>query len=329
MARIIKYNQAINEALKQAMEMDENIVIMGEDIEHGGVFGCTRGLFELFGRKRVIDTPLSEAGVVGLAVGAAMCGLRVVVELQFLDFFAVAMDQICNQLAKISFMTGGQVRLPVVIRAPFGAGISGAAQHSQTHYSIFAHIPLLKVVAPSTPYDAKGLLLSALRDDWPVIVFENKVLYLSRITGEVPAEPYTVELGKANVIQEGDDLTIIGISRTTHMALSVAKKLSEEGVSVEVIDLRSIYPLDEETILLSVKKTGRLVIADEDNPFCSVASEIAARVASKAFDALEAPVKTVNSEHMPAPFSPPLEKEYIINEEKILHAAKEVLMKNP
>jgi len=325
MTRILKYNQAIAEALKQAMEMDEDIVIMGEDIQHGGVFGCTRGLFELFGSKRVIDTPLSEAAFVGLAIGAAMCGLRVVVELQYLDFFAVAMDQICNQLAKLSFMSGGQVKLPVVIRAPFGAGLAGGAQHSQTHYSIFAHIPGLKVVAPSTPYDAKGLLLSAVKEDCPVVVFENKVLYVTRLTGEVPEEPYRVEIGKANVVAEGDDLTIIGISRTTHIALAVAKKLAEEGISTEVIDLRTIYPLDEETILRSVKKTGRIVIADEDNPYCSVASEIAARVASKAFDSLKAPVKMVNSEHMPVPFSPPLEKEYMVNEEKLYNTAMAVL----
>ncbi|MDT7861927.1 MAG: alpha-ketoacid dehydrogenase subunit beta [Saccharolobus sp.] len=322
--RKITFTEAINEALRQEMERDPSVILMGEDIGvYGGAFGVTKGLIQKFGPDRVIDTPISEAGFIGAAVGAALAGLRPVVELMFVDFFGVAMDQIYNQMAKLRYMSGGQLKVPVTLRAPIGAGISAAAQHSQTLYSIFAHVPGLKVVVPSTPYDAKGLLISSIRDDNPVIFLEHKVLY--GLKGEVPEEEYTIPLGKADIKREGDDVTVIGLARTVWHALDAAEQLSKEGISIEVIDPRTIVPFDKETILKSVKKTGRVVIVDEDYDRCGFASWVASIIVDEAFEYLDAPIKRITTPNVPIPFSPPLEQYILPDAKKIINTVKSIL----
>jgi len=322
--REITFVEALNEALRQEMERDPNVFVIGEDVGvYGGVFGVTKGLFEKFGPDRVIDTPISEAGFIGLCVGAAIAGLRPVVELMFVDFFGVAMDQIYNQAAKLRYMTGGKAKIPLTIRTTIGGGFRGAAQHSQLLYSIFAHVPGLKVIVPSTPYDAKGLLISAIRDDDPKIFFEHKKLY--GIKGPVPEEPYTIPLGKADVKKQGKDVTVVAVAWMVHEALRAAEKLEKEGISVEVIDPRTLVPLDKETILNSVKKTGRLVIADEDYDRCGFASWVASIVADEAFGYLKAPIKRVTTPNVPIPFSPPLEDEVLPNAAKIENAIRSIV----
>ncbi|WP_229572609.1 alpha-ketoacid dehydrogenase subunit beta [Saccharolobus caldissimus] len=306
------------------MERDPSVILMGEDIGvYGGAFGVTKGLIQKFGPDRVIDTPISEAGFIGAAIGAALAGLRPVVELMFVDFFGVAMDQIYNQMAKLRYMSGGQLKVPVTLRAPIGAGISAAAQHSQTLYSIFAHVPGLKVVVPSTPYDAKGLLISSIRDDNPVIFLEHKVLY--GLKGEVPEEEYTIPLGKADIKREGDDVTVIGLARTVWHALDAAEQLSKEGISIEVIDPRTIVPFDKETVLKSVKKTGRVVIVDEDYDRCGFASWVASIIVDEAFEYLDAPIKRITTPNVPIPFSPPLEQYILPDAKKIINTVKSIL----
>ncbi|BDB99113.1 pyruvate dehydrogenase subunit beta [Saccharolobus caldissimus] len=323
-ARKITFTEAINEALRQEMERDPSVILMGEDIGvYGGAFGVTKGLIQKFGPDRVIDTPISEAGFIGAAIGAALAGLRPVVELMFVDFFGVAMDQIYNQMAKLRYMSGGQLKVPVTLRAPIGAGISAAAQHSQTLYSIFAHVPGLKVVVPSTPYDAKGLLISSIRDDNPVIFLEHKVLY--GLKGEVPEEEYTIPLGKADIKREGDDVTVIGLARTVWHALDAAEQLSKEGISIEVIDPRTIVPFDKETVLKSVKKTGRVVIVDEDYDRCGFASWVASIIVDEAFEYLDAPIKRITTPNVPIPFSPPLEQYILPDAKKIINTVKSIL----
>jgi len=322
--REITFVEALNEALRQEMERDPNVFVIGEDVGvYGGVFGVTKGLFEKFGPDRVIDTPISEAGFIGLCVGAAIAGLRPVVELMFVDFFGVCMDQIYNQAAKLRYMTGGKAKIPLTIRTTIGGGFRAAAQHSQVLYSIFAHVPGLKVIVPSTPYDAKGLLISAIRDDNPKIFFEHKKLY--GVKGPVPEEPYTIPLGKADVKKEGKDVTVVAVAWMVHEALKAAEKLEKEGISVEVIDPRTLVPLDKETILNSVKKTGRLVIADEDYDRCGFASWVASIVADEAFDYLKAPIKRVATPNVPIPFSPPLEDEILPNATKIENAIRSIV----
>jgi len=322
--RQITFTEAINEALRQEMERDPSVVLIGEDIGvYGGAFGVTKGLVEKFGMDRVIDTPISEAGFIGAAVGAALAGLRPVVELMFVDFFGVAMDQIYNQMAKLRYMSGGQLKVPLTLRAPIGAGIGAAAQHSQTLYSIFAHVPGLKVVVPSTPYDAKGLLISSIRDDDPVVFLENKVLY--GVKGQVPEEEYTVPLGKAEVKREGEDVTIIGIARTVWHALEAAETLGKEGVNAEVVDVRTIVPFDKETVLKSVKKTGRVVIVDEDYDRCGFASWVASIIADEAFEYLDAPIKRITTPNVPIPFSPPLEQYILPDAKKIVNTVKSIM----
>jgi pyruvate dehydrogenase E1 component beta subunit len=322
--REITFVEALNEALRQEMERDPNVFVIGEDVGvYGGVFGVTKGLFEKFGPDRVIDTPISEAGFIGLCVGAAIAGLRPVVELMFVDFFGVAMDQIYNQAAKLRYMTGGKAKIPLTIRTTIGGGFRAAAQHSQVLYSIFAHVPGLKVIVPSTPYDAKGLLISAIRDDNPKIFFEHKKLY--GIKGPVPEEPYTIPLGKADVKKQGKDVTVVAVAWMVHEALRAAEKLEKEGISVEVIDPRTLVPLDKETILNSVKKTGRLVIADEDYDRCGFASWVASIVADEAFGYLKAPIKRVTTPNVPIPFSPPLEDEVLPNAAKIENAIRSIV----
>ncbi|TRM76686.1 alpha-ketoacid dehydrogenase subunit beta [Sulfolobus sp. B5] len=321
--RQITFTEAINEALRQEMERDPSVVLIGEDIGvYGGAFGVTKGLVEKFGTDRVIDTPISEAGYIGAAVGAALAGLRPVVELMFVDFFGVAMNQIYNQMAKLRYMSGGQLKVPLTLRAPIGAGIGAAAQHSQTLYSIFAHVPGLKVVVPSTPYDAKGLLISSIRDDDPVVFLENKVLY--GVKGPVPEEEYTIPLGKAEVKREGEDVTIIGIARTVWHALEANETLGKEGISAEVVDVRTIVPFDKETVLKSVKKTGRVVIVDEDYDRCGFASWVASIIADEAFEYLDAPIKRITTPNVPIPFSPPLEQYVLPDAKKIVNTVKSI-----
>jgi acetoin:2,6-dichlorophenolindophenol oxidoreductase subunit beta len=334
--RTMTYQQAITEALRIAMREDPTVVLLGEDIaggamvDHlvnddawGGPMGVTKGLVQEFGRDRVLDTPITEAGFIGAAVGAAATGLRPVAELMFVDFFGCCMDQIFDQGAKLRYMFGGKARCPVTIRTQIGAGVSAAGQHSGCHYSVFAHMPGIKCVVPSTPADAKGLLLSAIRDDDLVMFFENKVLYGSK--GEVPEGEEGIPLGVADIKREGDDVTIVAISRMVQQTLAAADALSAEGIEVEVIDPRTLSPLDDEAILNSVAKTHRLLIVDEDNPRCSAATDIAAMVADRGFDTLDAPIKRVTAPHTPVPFSPPLEQFYVPSPDRIVDAAREIV----
>jgi pyruvate dehydrogenase E1 component beta subunit len=327
------FRQALNDALRSEMRRDSRVVIIGEDVAggaggtgtddaYGGIMGVTRGLVGEFGRARVIDTPITESALIGMAAGAAMTGLRPVAELMFVDFVGVCLDQILNQTAKFRYMFGGKARTPLVIRAMFGAGFSAGAQHSQCLYSFFTHIPGLKVVIPSSPYDAKGLLIQAIRDEDPVIFLEHTKLY--DLEGDVPAESYSVPFGEAHVLREGGDLTIVALARMTHMALEAASALAEKGVEATVIDPRTTSPLDEETILESIGETGRLLVADESNPRCSVASEIAAVVAERGFRDLKAPIRRITAPHTPVPFSPVLENAYIPSSAAIEAAAMEL-----
>ena len=320
----MNYGQAINDALRLEMERDPNVYIVGEDVgAFGGCFGVTAGLFEKFGEKRVLDTPITESAIVGSAVGAAVGGLRPVAELMFVDFIGVALDQLYNQAAKMKYMFGGKAKIPMVLRTSCGAGIGAAAQHSQCLESWFMHIPGLKVVFPSTPADAKGLLISAIRDDNPVVFLEHKILYA--VEGEVPEGEYLVPLGKADVKREGSDVTIVATAAMVHKALEAAEKLAGDGVSVEVVDPRTLSPLDEDTILESVKKTHRLVIAHEEVKFAGSGAEIAAIAAEKAFDYLDAPIVRVAAPMTPVPFSSVLEQEFIPSTDKIIAAVKSVV----
>jgi len=323
--REITFAEALNEALDYEMSKDEKVIVMGEDVGiYGGIFGVTKGLYEKYGPERVKDTPIAESGFIGAAVGAAATGLlRPVVELMFIDFLGVAYDQIYNQAAKIRYMFGGKAKIPMVLRTTCGAGFAAAAQHSQSLHALFVHVPGLKVVMPSTPYDAKGLLISSIEDDDPVVFIEHKGLYA--IKGPVPEEAYSIPLGEADVKKEGKDVTIVATAAMVHKSLEVAKKLEEEGISVEVIDPRTLVPLDVDTILNSIKKTGRLVVVDEGYPRCGFATDIAALAVSRAFDALKAPVKIITPPATPVPFSPALEKEWIPSSEKIEKAVRDIL----
>jgi pyruvate dehydrogenase E1 component beta subunit len=326
---------AIGEAMRQAMESDPTVIVMGEDVvggagrgegkvnAMGGTFGATRSLYPLFGANRVRDTPISEAGFVGAGVGAAATGLRPVLDVMWADFTALAFDQLYSQASKMPYMFGGQVRLPLTIRVAMGSGLSAAAQHSGTLYSLYTHIPGLKTVVPSTPYDAKGLLLEAIFDDDPVIVFEHLRLYVRE--GPVPEEPYRVPLGQAAIRRTGTDVTIVGISYMVNRALEAAERLAGEGIEAEVIDPRTLSPLDEEALIASVEKTGVMVVVDESPPRCSAAADIAAIVGERAFDSLNAPVRKVCAAHAPVPFSPPLEQAYAPSVEAIVAAVKSVV----
>jgi acetoin:2,6-dichlorophenolindophenol oxidoreductase subunit beta len=330
MARRISYQQAINEALAQEMERDETVVIFGEDVAGGmgspgeddawgGVLGVTKGLYHKF-PGRVLDTPISESAYVGAAAGAAASGLRPVAELMFADFMGVCFDQIFNQAAKFRYMFGGNARTPMVIRTMWGAGIRAASQHSQALYPLFTHIPGLKVALPATPYDAKGLLIAAIRDDDPVMFFEHKVLYAT--DGEVPEEPYTIPFGEANFVREGDDVTIVALGRMVLLAQSAAEQLQTEGISCEIVDPRTTSPIDMESILESVENTGRLVVVDESHPRCGMAVDIAARVAEQAFSSLQTAPNLVTPPHSPVPFAPVLEDAYVPTAETIMDAVR-------
>ncbi|HMF13135.1 MAG TPA: alpha-ketoacid dehydrogenase subunit beta [Gemmataceae bacterium] len=332
MARKLTYRQAIHEALVQEMTRDPTVLVMGEDNAGGmgapgeqdawgGVLGVTKGLYHRF-PGRVLDTPISEAAFIGAAIGAAACGLRPVAELMFIDFMGVCFDQIFNQAAKFKYMFGGKAKTPVVIRTMIGAGFRAAAQHSQCLYNIFTHVPGLKVVIPSTPYDAKGLLIQSIRDNDPVIFCEHKLLY--GLEGDVPEESYIVPFGEASVMREGDDVTVVALARMVHFAQQAADALQRKGIHCEIIDPRTTSPMDEDTILESVEKTGRLVVVDESNPRCSMASDIAGLVAQRAFRALKAPIEQVTAPHTPAPFSDVLEDLYIPSPARIEAAVTRV-----
>lgn len=321
--RKLTYAGALNEALRQEMQRDPNIYVAGEDVGvYGGIFGVTAGLLQEFGEKRVRDTPITESAIIGLAVGAAAAGLRPVVELMFIDFIGVALDQLYNQAAKMKYMFGGKATLPMVLRTEGGAGMGAAAQHSQCLEAWFMHVPGLKVVVPSTPYDAKGLLISSIRDDNPVVFIEHKMLYGTE--GEVPEEAYTIPLGQADIKRAGEDVTIVATLAMVPKALNAAEELAKEGINAEVIDPRTLTPLDEETILASVKKTHRLVVVTEEVAHAGSSAEIAARVADKAFDYLDAGIKRVTAPFTPVPFSPALESVFIPNEAQIIDAVHEV-----
>jgi pyruvate dehydrogenase E1 component beta subunit len=319
--REITFSQATLEAMAEEMRRDERVFVMGEDIaRQGGIFGQFKGLPAEFGFDRVRDTPISETAIIGAAVGAALAGMRPVADMHFADFIGVSMDEVFNQMAKIRYMFGGQCTVPMVVRAPDGLVKSAAAQHSQSVESWFLHIPGVKVVAPSNPADAKGLLKAAIRDDNPVIYFENKVLYGGK--GLVPDGEYIVPIGKANVVKEGKDVTIISYSIAMKNALEAADELAKEGISAEVIDLRTISPYDKETILESVKKTGRLAIVHEAVKQGGVGAEISAFVAEEAIDCLDAPILRFGAPFVPIPFSPPLENAYKLKTNKIVEGIK-------
>jgi len=323
--RTLTYAEAIREALREEMERDERVFCLGEDIggKYGGDFGVTGNLWEIFGDERIRNTPISEAAIIGAAVGAAITGMRPVVEIMFSDFITICMDQLVNQAAKNRYMFGGKARIPMTVRTPVGGGLSAAAQHSQTPEAWFTHVPGLKVVMPSTPVDAKGLLKTAIRDDNPVLFFEHKLLYY--VKGEVPEELDPIPLGKSGVRREGSDVTVIAISFMVSKALEAAEQLEGEGISVEVIDPRTLYPLDEKAILDSVKRTHKTVIVHEASLRGGFGGELAAIIAEKAFDHLDAPIVRVGGLNVPMPFSPRLEEVVIPQTRDIVKAVKRVM----
>ena len=333
MARKISMRQAINEALDQEMARDPSVIVMGEDIvggsgangdedAWGGVLGVTKGLHAKH-RGRLLDTPLSESAYIGAAIGAATCGMRPVAELMFLDFMGVCFDQIFNQAAKFKYMFGGKAETPVVIRAMVGAGFRAAAQHSQMLTPLFVHIPGLKVVCPSNAYDAKGLLIQSIRDNDPVIFCEHKNLY--GLETDVPAESYAIPFGEANVVREGKHCTIVTYGMMVHRAMDAAAALAKNGTECEVIDLRTLSPIDMDTVIDSVSSTGRLVCVDEANPRCSIAGDVSSVVAQECFKKLKGPIQMVTAPHTPVPFSPVLEDLYIPSADQIAAAVKKTM----
>jgi acetoin:2,6-dichlorophenolindophenol oxidoreductase subunit beta len=341
-ARELNFGQAINEALREEMRRDPAVIVMGEDVAGaagrahlglidawGGPLRATRGLIKEFGPERVIDTPICEMGFVGAAIGAAMTGLRPVVEIMFVDLIGVCYDQILNQAAKMHYMMGGEVELPLVMRTAYGTrgdersyGGGAAAQHSQTLHAILAHVPGLKVVVPSTAYNAKGLTAAAIRDNGPVLMMEHKFLGLSA-KGPVPERPYILPIGRCELLHRGEDVTLVGIGRMTHVCLEASEILASEEIEAEVVDVLTLNPLDETTILESVQRTHRLVVVDEDNPTASMARDIAARVADQAFEYLDAPIKTVTAPETPVPFAAVLEAHYTPRAEHVVAAVRE------
>ena len=332
--RVLSGAAAINETIRQIMEFDQSVIVIGEDIAGGaglggknegamgGSFGVTRGLIEQFGPTRVRDTPISEAAIAGIAIGAAAAGLRPIVDMMWASFIPLAFDQIFNQAAKMRYTFGGQVKVPVVFRMAMGAGLGAAGQHSDTLYSLFTHIPGLKVVVPSSPYDAKGLLTAAVADNNPVLFFEHMGLY--GMKEEVPESSYEIPLGDAKIVRDGTDITVIATSMMVNKALNAADQLRERNISIEVIDPRTLSPIDNNKICRSARKTGRVIIVDESPPRCSIAADIAAMVSESTFDSLKAPVKRVTSPHSPVPLSPPLEEAYIPSVQRIIAAAEEL-----
>jgi pyruvate dehydrogenase E1 component beta subunit len=333
--RILTMAQAISEGVAQEMTRDANVFVMGEDIgSYGGIFGATGGLLEKFGKDRIMDTPISETAFIGAATGAAAAGLRPIVELMFVDFFGVCMDQIYNHLAKNTYMSGGHVKLPVVLTTAIGGGYSDAAQHSQCLYGTFAHMPGIKVVVPSNAYDAKGLMIQAIRDDNPVVFMYHKgimglpwMAYFEGSSNAVPEEAYAIPFGQAKIVKEGSDLTIVSISQMVQKAVLAANELAEQGIHAEVIDLRTLVPLDKETVLKSVRKTGRLLIADEDYLGFGLTGEIAALIAENLDTVtLKAPIKRLAVPNVPIPYSRPLEQFVIPQVANIVLAAQQLLL---
>lgn len=328
------FRQALNEALHYEMARDPRVFLMGEDVTGGagakgvkdawgGVFGVSRGLLEAFGPERVRDTPISEAAFIGAAAGSALTGMRPIAEIMFSDFFGVCLDQIMNQIAKFRYMFGGRAKTPLVIRATYGAGARSGSQHSQSLHSIFTHIPGIKVVIPSNPYDAKGLLLQAIRDDDPVLFLEHKLLYDTM--GDVPDGPYTIPFAEARIARDGKDVLIVAIGRMVSVAEEAARRLASRGISSCVIDPRTTSPLDDDTLLEFAGRIGRVVIVDETNPRCSVATDISALIADRAFENLKAPIKLVTAPHTPVPYAPGLEDAYIPSAEAVEHAATAIV----
>jgi len=324
--REIFYLDAINEALSQAMTEDERVFLIGEDIGvYGGAFGVTLGLLEKFGPDRVIDTPISEPAIVGIGAGSATTGQRPVVEIMFSDFLLMTLDQLANQAAKMRYMFGGKAKVPMVIRTTGGGGTGAAAQHSQSIESVLLHFPGLKIAIPSNPYDAKGLLISAIKDENPVIVIEHKLLY-KKVKGPVPEEMYSVEFGKANVIKEGRDVTVVATSYMVQKLLGIVDKIQAEGIDMEIIDPRTIKPLDIDTIVASVKKTGRAVLIEEACYTGGFTSFLASEISLRAFDWLDAPVQRITGLDAPIPYSVVLENEVIPSEERIINGIKKALL---
>ena len=324
--RELFYSEAIKEAMTQEMEANSKVFLIGEDVGvYGGAFGLTFGMIEKFGPNRVIDTPISEQAIVGMGIGAALMGMRPIVEIMFSDFLLLAMEQIANQAAKIHYMFGGKANVPMVIRTPGGGGTGAGAQHSQSLEAILFHIPGLKIIMPSTPYDAKGLLLSAIKDPSPVIMLEHKLLY-KKIKGDVPEQRYEIELGKADIKRKGRDITVVATSLMVHKALAVAEKLAREGIEIEVIDPRTIKPLDLDMIIDSVKKTNKLVLVEEACYSGGFTSFIASEVSSKAFDWLDGPIIRVTGLDSPIPYSAVLENTIIPNEERIEEGIRRAIL---
>lgn len=320
----IFYRQALRDALREEMRRDERVFLLGLDIgRFGGTYKATQGLFEEFGEERVRDTPLSEAAIAGTAVGAAMTGMRPVAEIMYMDFITIALDQIVNQAAKLAYMSGGQTSIPVVFRTQEGAGRSSAAQHAQSLEAWVAHIPGLKVALPATPYDAKGLLKTAVRDDSPVVFIEHKLLYA--VKGEVPEEEYLIPFGQARVAREGRDVTIVALSRMVWKAMEAAEELARDGIQAEVIDPRTVVPLDVETIVRSVQKTGRLIVTHEGYTRCGVGAEVATQVVEHAMHALKKPPRRVCGRNVPVPFAPVMENYVIPQAADLARAARELM----
>ncbi|MFZ3263864.1 MAG: alpha-ketoacid dehydrogenase subunit beta [Terriglobales bacterium] len=319
--RELTFAQAIREALAEEMRRDSTVCILGEDVAEAGTpFKVLAGLLEEFGKDRVLDTPISEAGFTGLAVGAAMTGMRPIVDIMFGDFITLTMDQMVNQAAKVHYMSGGKWKVPMVMRTTMGATRRSAAQHSQSLHAWFCHAPGLKVVMPSTPYDAKGLLKAAIRDDNPVVFFEDKMMY--KLKGNVPAGDYTIPLGVADIKRVGEDITLVATSSMVQVALSAAAMLEEVGVSAEVVDPRTLWPLDEKTLIESARKTSRAIVLDEGYERYGVTAELASVIATGAFYDLDAPVKRMGAMHVPIPFSPPLEDVTVPTEQTVFEAAR-------
>ncbi|MGQ9777782.1 MAG: alpha-ketoacid dehydrogenase subunit beta [Thermodesulfobacteriota bacterium] len=320
----VTFVESLRMTLKEEMQRDASLMLIGEDIgRYGGIFGVTKGLLEEFGPHRVRSTPISESAIIGSALGAAMTGIRTIAEIMYIDFTPCAMDQIVNQVAKIRYMSGGKVKIPLIIRTQQGGGRGNAAQHSQSLEALFFHIPGLKIVIPSTPYDARGLLKSSIRDDNPVIFIEHKLLYATK--GPIPDEEYLIPFGQADVKRVGKDVTIISFSYMILKALKAAQRLAEEGIDAEVIDLRTLIPLDLETILRSVRKTNRVIIIHEGCRRGGIGAEIACCIQEEAFDYLDAPVERIGALNVPVPYSEPLESAVIPNEEEIIRGVKKLL----
>jgi pyruvate/2-oxoglutarate/acetoin dehydrogenase E1 component len=320
----ITFLESLRMTLKEEMERDPSLMLIGEDVgRYGGIFGVTKGLLEEFGPQRVRSTPISESAIIGSALGAAITGIRTIAEIMYIDFTTCAMDQIVNQVAKMRYMSGGKIKIPLVIRTQEGGGRGNAAQHSQSLEALFLHIPGLKIVMPSTPYDARGLLKTAIRDDNPVMFIEHKLLYATK--GSLPDGEYLIPLGQADIKRRGKDVTIMAISYMVTKALKAADQLAEKGIEAEVIDLRTLVPLDLNTLLQSIRKTNRAVIVHEGCRRGGIGAEISSQIQEEAFDFLDAPVQRVGALNVPIPYSEPLETVVIPNEENIVKAVKKVL----